>query len=225
MLPQTVDPSVASEALRKVYSLGTLEEARYYDYYEGYKTWADNNGKQYYRRNVSSETFQEYIIKNFYIPCTLIRYSSNNETILRKKNMSFNRMDNPNMATGAILDGKPIFRLPYTFTSEFKPYISFFLDIGSLIFIAPPESRNEQYTNTFGFGGLYVIKESTFVYNFQRLASGAPTLPNEESYVSLGGYLISHGDAVKPSGQTTKDEQFRQECEKVKPLNAAPANT
>jgi hypothetical protein len=224
MLPQKISAGTSSELLRKVYSIGTIEEARYYDYYEQYKNWADSKGKQFYRRNVASETFQQYIIENFYIPCTLIRYSANNETILRKKNMNFGRIDNPNITVGAILDGKPIFRMPYSFSSEFKPYISFFLDIGSLIFIAPPESREEKYTNTFGFGGLYVIKESTFVYNFQRLANGAPTLPNEESYVSLGGYLISHGDSVKANNNiVSRDDEFRKNCEAATLVNKAPA--
>ena len=219
-----INRSSNSANLAKVYTIGTSEDMRYFDYYEGYKGWALENKKQ--RTNYASNEFQEYMIKEHLTPCVLIRYTANDETILKKKNVSFNRIDNQNLTTGNIIDGQPIFRLPYSFSSEFKPYVSFFLDIGSLIFISPPQSRSEVNINTFGFGGLYLIKESKLEYTFQKLEGGAPSLPNEDAKLTLGGYMLTHGDAIKTKDTQTAVDKLKAQCIELAPsLNAAPAAT
>jgi len=217
-----VNRSANNKNLAKVYTIGTSEDMRYFDYYEGYRGWALEKKKQ--RTNYASNEFQEYMINKHLTPCVLIRYTANDETMLKKKNVSFSRIDNQNLTAGNIIDGQTIFRLPYSFSSEFKPYVSFFLDIGSLIFISPPQSRSEVNINTFGFGGLYLIKESKLEYTFQKLEAGAPTLPNEDAKLTLGGYMLTHGDAIKTKNTQTAVDKLKAQCiELASSLSPAPA--
>lgn len=213
------DPNLA-----KVYTIGTSEDMRYFDYYDGFKDWADKQNPKKSKTSYASIHFQEYMIKEHLTPCVLIRYTANGESMLKKKNVSFTRIDNQNLKTGNFLDGQPVFRLPYNFSSAFKPYIAFFLDIGSLLFISPPQTRNEININTFGFGGLYLIKESKLEYNFQKLEAGGPTLPNEESIVTLGGTMLTHGDSIRVRSHASRSESEAIDCiDKLNALSSAPA--
>jgi hypothetical protein len=214
-----------NKKLAKIFTLASDQEIKYYDFYKGYREWVrkkqlsesfKRDGKLY-----SGKDFQEYIIREHMIPCVPTRYSANDETILKKKNVSFTRMDNANMTVGNILDGKPIYRLPYNFKSDFQVFMSFFSDIGGLVFISPPDVQLETNMNTFGFGGLYILAESNVEYHFQRLEKNNLTLPNEESSYRLGGYMISHGDAVKTKANTQQSQI--QKCTDPVPVTSEPA--
>jgi hypothetical protein len=203
--------------LKTLYFLCSDEELDKYDFYTNFKTWVDdyNVGKPpeevLQNSNLCSFEFQNYIVREHLIPCVLIRSTGNDETILKKKNMSFSRIDNPNLQTGNIIDNASFMRLPYQFKSQFHIYLSFFLDIGSLIFISPPAGRRGADNNKYGFAGLYVIKESNLVYYFQRFKNDDVSLPNEEGSYDLGGYLLAYGDGESPTktedvrGSTTSD--------------------
>jgi hypothetical protein len=214
-----------NKKLAKIFTLASDQEIKYYDFYKGFKEWVRKKQlSETFKRDgtlYSGKDFQEYIIREHMIPCVPTRYSSNDETILKKKNVTFTRMDNANMTVGNILDGKPIYRLPYNFKSDFQVFMSFFSDIGGLVFISPPDLRLELNMNTFGFGGLYILAESNLEYNFQRLEKNNVTLPNEESTYRLGGYMISHGDAVKTKANTQQSQI--QKCTDPVPVTAEPA--
>jgi hypothetical protein len=213
-----------NKKLAKIFTLASDQEIKYYNFYTNYSAWALQStisGKRKDRTLYSGKDFQEYITTNHMIPCVLTRYTANDETILKKKNVTFTRMDNPNMTVGNILDGKPIYRLPYNFKSDFQIYMSFFTDIGSLLYISPPDIKFEQNINTFGFGGLYLIAESAFEYSFQRLEKNNVTLPNEESTYRLGGYMISHGDGIKTNKNAKQDAITK--CTDPIPVSNKPA--
>ena len=214
-----------NKKLAKIFTLASDQEIKYYDFYKGYKEWVRKKQlSEDFKRDgtlYSGKDFQEYIIREHMIPCVPTRYSSNDETILKKKNVTFTRMDNANMTVGNILDGKPIYRLPYNFKSDFQVFMSFFSDIGGLVFISPPDVQLQLNMNTFGFGGLYILAESNLEYNFQRLEKNNVTLPNEESTYRLGGYMISHGDAVKTKANTQQSQI--QKCTDPVPVTAEPA--
>jgi hypothetical protein len=92
------------------------------------------------------------------------------------------------------------------------------------MFISPPQSRSEININTFGFGGLYLIKESKLEYTFQKLEAGAPTLPNEDAKLTLGGYMLTHGDAIKTRNTQTAVDKVKAQCiDLATSLNLAPA--
>jgi hypothetical protein len=215
-----------NKKLAKIFTLASDQEIKYYNFYSNYTDWAKKNTLSGNRKEYtlySGKDFQEYITSEHMIPCVLTRYTANDETILKKKNITFTRMDNPNMTVGNILDGKPIYRLPYNFKSDFQIFMSFFTDIGSLLYISPPDIKFEQNINTFGFGGLYLIAESVFEYSFQRLEKNNLTLPNEESTYRLGGYMISHGDGIKTNKNVQQDAISK--CTDPIPVSNKPAGT
>jgi hypothetical protein len=212
--------SGTSDTLQKIFMIGSEEEIKYFDFYQSYDrkiaglkaTTADPDKKAYYdsmlRRysQTGPDSFQDYIIRENWIPCIPVQTTSRTDSIIKSKYLSFSKIDNPNITMGNIQGGLPIFRLPYSVKANFKIYLSFFLDIGSIFFVAPPDTMifddlgrvvaAENVSNTFGFGGLYVVNSSKLEYHFQRLEDNNITLPNEESKLSLGGYMLSWGDSL-----------------------------
>jgi hypothetical protein len=190
--------------LKKVYVLASDEDLKKYNFYEEYKKWvATENTKRVANSlptlsstNFCSLGFQEYINSEHWIPCSLIRNTSLYETIVKKKNMSFKRMDNPNLTTGNIIDNASFMRLPYQFSGDFQAYMSFFLDTGGLMFVSPPATKEGATNNQFGFSGLYVVKSSNFEYSFQKLVTNNITLPNEQATYNIEAYMVSYGDAM-----------------------------
>lgn len=184
--------------ITKMYVIGCHQEIKYYDFYKEYNDWVDKNyPKVYTKGNYASEGFQRFIFDNHTMPCILLKNVSVKESILKKKYLNFSRIDNPNLNTGNFINKSGLVRYPYQIKGDFKIFMSFFLDVGSYLFVAPPFSKLENQVNMFGFGGLYIIKSADFEYFFQRIEDGRITIPNLESKYSLDGVMISHGDSIR----------------------------
>jgi hypothetical protein len=199
ILSKNLNPRKGKKNLKKIYTITGNEEINYYNFYEGYKSWK----KKTYPTEVDTTVlFQEYMIKNYSMPCIRTKPTDIYGSILINKNLTFSRKDNPNLVTGQTLDNGGLLRLPYNVAGAFKPYIFFFLDVASFMFVAPPDKRNGklELSDTFGFNGLYLIKNSSFEYMFQLMDSNnAPTFPNEKSKCELEGILITYGDGRLPT--------------------------
>lgn len=204
---------LSTDRLYKIYYVGTQEELKYYDFYDRYAQWAAKNDKANKRFMYNVLEFQEFINTEHLIPCLLMKNVSDSESILKKKYVSFQRIDNVNMETGNFQNGSGVLRKPYQFAAEFKINMSFFCDIGSYLFVSPPISSLQVDKNMFGFGGLYIIKGSELVYNFQRIVDGNVTIPNLESKYTMTGVMVSHGDSLIVSkNQRPESEQNKDPC-------------
>lgn len=212
----------------KIYVIGTHNEIKYYDFYKEYDKWTVKWGKPN-KGLYCSKQFQEFINREHLMPCLLIKNVADSEGILRKKHVSFSRIDNANLNTGNFINKHGQLRYPYQFKGEFKPFMTFFSDIGSLMFIAPPLSAIEkQYgqANMFGFGGLYVIKSAEFEYQFQRIVDNKISIPNLEARCILDGYMISHGDSIRNRNQDQQAHEKSKDtsmCDIPKPVSNEPA--
>jgi hypothetical protein len=208
--------------LYKTYVIGTYDEIKYYDFYKEYRTWANKNNKTNKRNMLNSDAFQEFINREHLIPCLMMKNISDSESILKKKYVNFSRIDNANLNTGNFLNSSGQMRFPYQFKADFKIFMSFFSDIGSLMFVCPPISNLETKVNMFGFGGLYIIKSAELEYSFQRLQDGKLTIPNLESRYSLDGYMLTHGDSIRNLEQDVKQiNKEKDTC--AKPIASEPA--
>lgn len=192
--------------LVKIYTLGTIDEIKHYDFYKSFTDQA-TKAKTIY----NSLAFQAWINRQHLMPCLLMRNIANTESILKKKFLNFSRIDNSNLNTGNFLNSFGQLRFPYEFKGDFKAYMSFFADIGTHMFVAPPGSNWYGYVNLFGFGGLYIIRSSELEYNFQVLKEGGIVIPNLESKYMMDGYMLSHGDKIYTAG--AKDI-IKEDCEK-----------
>jgi hypothetical protein len=221
---KNLSPAARTRKLRKIYAITADEDIKYYNFYKDFEVW---HSIFYPRSSVTSQNFQEWIIEKKSIPCLIIKAVDLYGTILKNtKNVTFARKDNQNLVTGQTLDNSSLLRLPYSFDGVFKSYIYFFVDVGSFLFIAPPDKRNGtiDITNTFGFSGLYMIKNSAFEYNFQKQQpDGSITTGNEAAKCDLSGLLISYGDGLAPgvaTGETAAKEPL---CPDPKPTSSEPA--
>lgn len=221
MLSKNLNPKRGrKKALKKIYTITADEEIKYYNFYKSYDTWKRKNHPN---KPNTTDLFQEYIIKDHAMPCIRTKAVDTFGSILINKNLSFSRKDNPNLVTGQILDSNGVLRIPYNFTGAFKPYIFFFLDISSFVYVAPPDRRDGtiDIVDTFGYGGLYLIKNSSFEYNFQLMDSNnAPTMPNEKSKCDLTGVLVSYGDGFTATNRIITFEEDADAC----PIDTDPAN-
>jgi len=215
----------------KMYVIGTHEEVKYYNFFDDYRNWIDSAGEKSPYKNYkfiyNSYAFQEYINIKHLIPCLLMRSITDADSILKKKYVSFSRIDNPNLNTGNFINKYGQLRYPYQFKADFKAYMTFFLDIGSHIFVAPPSSKAESeiynQVNMFGFGGLYLATAADFEYSFQRIVNGNITLPNFESKLTLDAFCISHGDGINSKATKTKnDSKETQDCSAPTIINNQP---
>jgi hypothetical protein len=213
--------SSATKKLKKIYTITADEDIKNYNFYAGYSDWKSANKKP---STNTSATFQEFIIDKYSMPCLRTKAVDTYGSILINKNLSFSRKDNQNLTTGQILDNSAIFRLPYDVTGQFKPYIFFFMDVSSFMFVAPPDSRNAtiDIVDTFGYSGLYLVKNSSFEYNFQLLDNNnAPIFPNEKSKCELVGQLITYGDGLAAQQkQTTENKTI---CTDPQPVSDEPS--
>ena len=215
LIIKKTDPDIIK--FKKYYVIAAQEEYKYYNYFSQFKVYLEKIAEAPYNKP-TQESFQRFINKLIYAPCINIKSIDEKGSILKTKNLNFKRIDNQNLQTGVFLDGGGIFRYPYEFSADFKAYTSFFLDIGSLIFVTPPERRNGTIglVNTFGYAGLYILKDYHFEYVFQSGNNNGISFPNENSRLMLGGYMVSYGDGVAKIN-AGKEEKF---CEDFKPTKA-----
>jgi len=195
------------EGIIKLYIIGSFEEVKYTDFYGAFRQYMSGQLTQGSRsRQYNSFEFQKFINEKFEIPCILLRKISNSESILKKKYIQFTRLDNKNLETGQFLNGAGLMRQPYQFSADFKAFMSFFVDIGSYVFVAPPLNGTGIITsNMFGYGGLYILKNSSMEYNFQKLKDDNISIPNFDSKCTVTGYIISHGDNISNLKDQTLD--------------------
>jgi hypothetical protein len=179
-------------SLVKLLFLGSDQDVKYYDFYSKYQEWASINIAPSQPRGFSSVSFQKFINTQYLMPCVPIRNSSIVETILKSKNVTFSRIDNKNLETGVILSDNTR-RLPYQIKTKLQPYLTFFMGSSNYMFVAPPETGDGS-VNLFGFGGLYIIKQTNFEWNFVSANSANPIFVS--SY-DIDGYHVSYGDGVK----------------------------
>jgi len=222
-IKELIIPKTSENILKfkKYYVISSQEEYKYFNFFKGfeiYNTQILPLIDKPIQKN-TQDAFQEYINRLLIGPCINIKSVDEKGSILKTKNLNFKRIDNQNLQTGVFLDGGTIFRYPYEFSAEFKAYTSFFLDIGSLIFVSPPERRNGtiNLSNTFGYAGLYILKSYHFEYVFQNANNNGISFPNENSRLMLGGYMVSYGDGVKVNNKT--EEKY---CEDFKPTKTSP---
>lgn len=217
--------STRGTKFRKIYSITSDEDVKYYNFYKGFENWFNNKFSP--RPVYNSNAFQEFIIEKHSIPCLTIKAVDTYGTILKDtKNIIFNRKDNANLVTGQTLDNSALLRLPYNFSAPFKSYMFFFVDVGSFMFVSPPDKRNGaiDIEDTFGFSGLYLIKNSSFEYNFQINSNdGGITAGNETSKAEFTGQLITYGDGIAPATGGAPSRSPTIACSGSAPVNAAPA--
>jgi hypothetical protein len=188
-----------STNLVKLMFLGCDQDIKYYDFYSEYSKYLAqtpsliiNNSNTY-----SSKVFQKFINEKYLIPCIPIRNVASVETILKSKNITFSRIDNKNLESGVILADSSV-RLPYQIKAKLQPYLTFFLGSSNYVFVAPPETSTPNTQNIFGFGGLYIIKQTNYEWNFVNAAGANPAF---SSYLDIDGYHVSYGDGVKISSK------------------------
>lgn len=212
--------------LKKIYTITADEEIKYYNFYAEYNDWRFR-----YKTGQpnTSALFQEFIISKYQMPCLRTKAVDAYGSILINKNLHFSRKDNPNLLTGQTIDNSALLRLPYVVSGAYKPYIFFFLDVSSFIFVAPPDKRDGSMdtVDTFGYSGLYIIKNSSFEYNFQLLDNNnAPLFPNEKSKCELVGQLITYGDGLVPHMNDNKPfttQDLTKLCTDPQPVSPEPA--
>ena len=215
---------LGNERLYKIYFIGSEEEYKYYDFYSNYAEWAVKNDKGNKRFMYNVLEFQEYINTEHLMPCLLMKNVSDGESILKKKYVAFQRLDNVNMETGNLINGSGVLRKPYQFSADFKINMSFFSDVGSYMFISPPISSLQVDRNMFGFGGLYIIKSAELTYHFQRIVDGNLTIPNLESKYTISGVMVTHGDSLINSLNVVKKQETIDPCSFVTEATKEPAN-
>jgi len=227
VLSKNLTPNKSTKQLKKIYTITADEDIKYYNFYNAYSEWFKVN-KPRGSPNTSAE-FQEFIVSTYGIPCLRTKTVDTYGSILIGKNLTFTRKDNPNFTTGQLLDNSSQLRLPYVVNGKYKPYIYFFCDVASFMFIAPPDKRNGIFdtSDTFGYGGLYLVKNSSFEYHFQLLDSNnAPIFPNEKSKCELVGQLITYGDGVVPGldkDKTGATKTLAQRCSDPQSVSDEPA--
>lgn len=200
--------------LQKIYFFIGEEELKYYNFYDEYQNYPTVPAKQ--TNNFSSNAFQNFILEEHNIPCILLNYVGMEETILKQKQIVFSRIDNSNLVLGNNIEGDntSILRLPYQFNTKLKAYMTFFTDIASFIFVAPPYTPKDVNINTFGYGGLYMVTKSSFEYNFQRIVNGKPTIPNLDASVNIIARRITDGTAIRIQEYAPANKN-EEECKKL----------
>ncbi len=219
--PVGIAAGAAGNILQRVYFFMGEDELKYHNFFKTYEDFAQTRVDipALDRTNFSSKFFQQWIHDTYLIPCLLLNYVAMEETILKQKQIVFSRIDNSNLMLGTNLDDNntSILRLPYSFNTKLKAYMTFFLDISSYVFVSPPYAEpNSGYSdNTFGYGGLYLVTKSSFEYSFQKLVNGKPTIPNLEAAVSITGRRISDGLGVTPKAIVSKEKTLKELCKDV----------
>ncbi len=197
-----------NKKIRKIYKIISIEEMQFYDFYNEFTKEMDKIGQAHKKFLYNSIEFQEFINKKHYMPCIMLHRIADTESLLKTKNVKFSRIDNANLDTGNWLNDGDNRRFPYQASMDLKAMMSFFIDLGSYVFVCPPMAKSTSMSvkNLFGFGGLYMIDQATFEYNFQRLENGNITIPNFDSRLSVRGYMISHGDRVIPKPKPVQEK-------------------
>lgn len=227
ILSKNLEPAKQqNRKLKKIYTIMADEEIKYYNFYAEYDDWRFRNRTG---QPNTSQLFQEFITSKYQMPCLRTKAIDAYGSILINKNLHFSRKDNPNLMTGQTIDNSALLRLPYVVNGSYKPYIFFFLDVSSFMFVAPPDKRNGSLdtVDTFGYSGLYLIKNSSFEYNFQLLDNNnAPSFPNEKSKCDLVGQLITYGDGLVPHMNGNKPftaQDLTNLCTDPQPIDGEPA--
>lgn len=221
--------------IKKIITFFSDEQIKYHDFYltyDGDKSFGASstlNWPSVGVRNLKGERgpdlaklydnqkFEEFINQRYFIPCIAPRSKSTPSVIQKSYNITFTRIDNPDFTTGNIIDSNAFLRLPYNFSADFFPHLSFFLDVGSHIFIQPAKKHDfnditSDFRNSlnlksqFGMAGLYVINKSAFYYKWPlKDRNGKDTkeieFSRQENKYTVSGILVSYGDSY-----TTKEQ-------------------
>jgi hypothetical protein len=174
----------------KIYVIGAEQELSKVNYYSEYRSIAGSDLKK--EKDFNSHDFQKFFIEKHGFPCLITQYVKENKVpILFDDNIKYTRADNPQLETGQVLQQQSLLKLPYQFTADFKYIFSYFLDIGSYIFLVPPGAPFDKQ-NKLGFGGLYVINSSEIKIIFPNFENPAKLLT--QSKVTIGGLHLSYAD-------------------------------
>ncbi len=144
----------------------------------------------------SSYKFQETVHSKYKTPCVLMRKVANRESFLKRKYVIFSREDDVDLESAVFKNNAYIQRKPYRMTADLRYFMSFILDVGSLIFVSPPIGEGSPLKNNFGFGGLYQIQTYESEYYFQRLVEDKLTLPNFESKATISAINLTPGNSL-----------------------------
>lgn len=169
--------------ISKIIVIGTYDNVIQYDFLKLFK-------ETHAGTNFFGQQFQNWMHEKR-IPCILMKKIATTETILKKKHLSFTRLDNPNVMTGNIIASKAVLRTPYKISGELKSLFCFFINPGSFVMVAPPSQLTDPDLNMFGIGGMYLITETDFEYSFQRIQDDKITLPNFDSRYTIQGTKLS----------------------------------
>lgn len=187
--------------LFSVYVFGAVEDTRMINFYNEF--FSKNPGEVVLNTN----KFQEYINTEHIMPCIITKKIATTESILKNKHLTFTRYDNANLQTGAILNGFGQMRMPYKISGELKAFMTFFIDMGSMLFVAPPSITGDAQLNSFGYGGLYGITSAQFEYVFQSISSDKITIPAFDSKLSIEGMVISPGDVTDAETEASSQRE------------------
>jgi hypothetical protein len=181
--------------LVKIFTIGCEQDYTKVNFYNDYIAKAGTTPTL--RKDFNSPDFQNYIIDQQEIACLLNEYVDTKNSIKFSKTTNFTRQDNPQLLTGNALEQSTYLKIPYQFNVDLSYYITFFLDISSLIFVVPPGVPFDA-NNKFGFGGLYVVSKSDSTFYFPNYKH--PIKDLVDSKLTIGGLHVSYCDYVEPVG-------------------------
>jgi len=223
--------------LKKVITFFTDEDIKFHDFYQAFDNDANfganstlqwgpigsrkiggTRGPDFVGR-YDNQKFEEFINQRYFMPCLSPRFKGYPSALLKSKNITFSRIDNPGFTTGNIIDQKSFLRLPYNLSADFFPHLSFFLDVGNHIFIQPSQkhdfnketsvfNNSANLKSQFGMTGLYVINKTSFSYKWPlKDESGNSKKEIEfsrpENKYSISAILVSYGDSFTTVNQGT----------------------
>ena len=180
-----------------------------------------------------SVEFTNFLNKEYRLPTIITKFPTMNVFTITYSapTLNFSRVDNSNLTTGNLLGSHAIFRYPYSFSSDsLIGYMNFFMGVGSMFFITPPVINTEEIgtqeirqldqnmPNTFGFGGLYVIKSTSFtaIPSYRRPEGLGNTDEAAQKYkFSIDALHVGYGDggsvaqdAIKVTQKSVSEDAY-----------------
>jgi hypothetical protein len=192
---------------KKILLAGAESSLDNINFFKNYDEANKNNAKVY-----NTFDFQKYIIENNLIPSLLLQNTVVGSNILIDRGIKFSRTDNPNLLTGQILDDVGMLRMPYMFDAKIKGIHSFFIDVGTCIFVQPLGNNT-----TFGFSGLYIVTESSISIPTKSVDKVMSELNVE---FSIKARHLSFGDGYLSAQEIAASVP---DCTDAKSTNPAPA--
>jgi len=205
----------------KTYTIVSDEEIKNINFYEEFTKSTSRPRPGGVRtsgnKNYNSEEFKDFLISKYLFPCFRVYPSTGGKPFDlvsgANKQLSFTRIDNQNLNTANLLAGRSVFRQAYNFTATIRGMLNFFMGVGQYVFVLPPAVTDQlddvlkipfSIPNTFGFGGLYLIKETTFTTNFPVQNNTSTLTVDQANIFSISSLNVSLGDGFTGNANTPR---------------------